>query len=71
MRKINLTLFVLCATLLWVGAAQTQRYIDNGDGTITDTSTNLMREKKTGTVGYARSPGEYFAPGRHCPAEVR
>jgi len=29
------------------------RYVDNGDGTVTDTKTNLMWEKKTGTVGTA------------------
>ncbi len=30
---------------------QTPRFVDNGDGTITDTQTGLMWEKKTGTVG--------------------
>jgi hypothetical protein len=37
----------LCATSLWVGAAEAQRYVDNGDGTVTDNTTHLMWEKKT------------------------
>lgn len=47
MRKINPTLFALCATLLWVGAAHAQRYVDNGNGTVSDTTTGLMWEQKT------------------------
>jgi hypothetical protein len=34
-----------------VGSAFAHRYIDNGDGTISDTRTGLMWEKKTGIVG--------------------
>lgn len=30
------------------------RFVDNGDGTVTDTQTRLMWEKKTGTVGGSR-----------------
>ncbi len=34
------------------------RFVDNGDGTVTDNSTNLMWEKKTGALGgYAVCPG--------------
>ena len=50
MRSINLTLFALCAILLWAGAAQAQRYVDNGDGTVSDLTTGLMWEKKTGSL---------------------
>src|SRR5262249_15010886 len=32
-------------------AAASPRYVDNGDGTLTDLTTCLMWEKKTGTVG--------------------
>ena len=43
--------------MLWVGAALAQaadRFIDNGDGTLSDTKTGLMWEKKTpaGTGGW-------------------
>jgi Protein of unknown function (DUF1566) len=47
MRKMKPALLALCATLLWVGAAEAQRYVDNGDGTVTDNTTHLMWEKKT------------------------
>jgi len=62
MRKISLTV-IACALLLCVGTAQAQcveqcakapaqqRFVDNGDGTITDTCTNLMWEKKTTEAG--------------------
>jgi hypothetical protein len=69
MRKIKLTLFVTCATLLWVGAAYAQRFIDNGDGTITDTTTNLLWEKKTGNVDYGRRPITDRPLGRRCPGD--
>ena len=50
-RKATLTV-IACAMLLVVGTALAQaevRFIDNGDGTISDTQTGLMWEKKTGT----------------------
>jgi hypothetical protein len=50
-REINPTLFALCATLLWVGTAHAQRFVNNGDGTLSDTTTGLMWELKTGTFG--------------------
>jgi Protein of unknown function (DUF1566) len=52
-RKLCLTIVAVGATLLWrrTAQAQTARYLDNGDGTISDTTTGLMWEKKTGTVG--------------------
>jgi len=31
------------------------RYVDNGDGTVTDNQTGLMWEKKTGTIGSGNS----------------
>ena len=40
----------------WVCADFVQpqpRFVDNGDGTITDNQTGLMWEKKTGTLGNA------------------
>lgn len=39
----------------WVcaDAAPQPRFVDNGDGTITDNQTGLMWEKKTGTLGSA------------------
>lgn len=47
--KNTILTVVGCALLVWVGAAhaQTGRYVDNGDGTITDKNTGLMWEKKT------------------------
>ena len=36
----------MCVGLLWLGEAHAQRFIDNGDGTISDTTTGLMWEKK-------------------------
>lgn len=50
-RKASLTV-IACAMLLVVGTALAQaedRFIDNGDGTISDTQTGLMWEQKTGT----------------------
>ncbi len=40
-------------------AAGAKRFVDNGDGTITDNHTGLMWEKKTGTVGRG---GDYDHP---------
>ena len=51
MKKLNLTATALCAAMLWLGTAHAQRFIDNGDGTISDTKLGVMWEKKTGTVG--------------------
>jgi Protein of unknown function (DUF1566) len=45
--------------LLWLGTAQAQRYVDNGDGTITDNDTGLMWEKKT------EGPGEHNLNDRY------
>ena len=36
---------------VWVCRSDLPRYVDNGDGTVTDNQTGLMWEKKTGTVG--------------------
>ena len=47
MRKTSLAFIAVCVTLLWMRAAQAQQFIDNGDGTISDTTTRLMWEKKT------------------------
>jgi hypothetical protein len=56
MKSISLTVISVCATLLWAGAVRAQpRFIDNGDGTISDTKTGLMWEKKTGKVGRPRA----------------
>jgi len=52
-RKASLTV-IACAMLLVVGTALAQaedRFIDNGDGTISDTQTGLMWEKKTANPG--------------------
>jgi uncharacterized protein DUF1566 len=50
MGKTSFTISAICAALLWVGTAHaTPRFIDNGDGTISDTTTGLMWEKKTGS----------------------
>src|SRR5258708_14657161 len=49
-RKASLTV-IACAMLLVVGTALAQaedRFIDNGDGTISDTQTGLMWGEKTG-----------------------
>src|SRR5258707_13686634 len=57
-RKASLTV-IACAMLLVVGTALAQaedRFIDNGDGTISDTQTGLMWEKKTGTPGGPTNP---------------
>ncbi|PTN38207.1 hypothetical protein [Desulfonatronum sp. SC1] len=38
--------FMLCLTgLVMTGQAQAQRFVDNGNGTVTDTVTNLMWTK--------------------------
>jgi hypothetical protein len=57
-RKASLTV-IACAMLLVVGTALTQaevRFIDNGDGTISDTQTGLMWEKKTPNPGGLPNP---------------
>lgn len=41
------------------------RFIDNGDGTLTDNSTGLMWEKKTGTVGIPRDCSRTPCPDPH------
>jgi len=67
MKKVLLTLLVsLCfgvIGIMWIGCSEDgmnpgdglaggqERFIDNGDGTVTDADTGLMWEKKTGTVG--------------------
>ncbi len=47
MRKASVTVMAACVGLPWLGEAHARRYIDNGDGTISDTTTGLMWEKKT------------------------
>jgi hypothetical protein len=47
MRKTSLTVAAVCATLLWPGLAQAQRFTDNGHSTVTDQQSGLMWEKKT------------------------
>jgi hypothetical protein len=54
--SIVVTLGVLATAIGFAGKGNTatppgQRYVDNGDGTITDNLTGLMWEKKTGTFG--------------------
>jgi hypothetical protein len=46
MRKTRLTVAAVCATL-WAWVANAQGSTDNGDGTVTDHQTGLMREKET------------------------
>jgi len=46
MRKTSSAFIAMCATLLWMGAAQAQQFIDNGDGTISDPKTRLTWERK-------------------------
>jgi len=66
MRKTSLTAIAVCAKLLWTGMVRAQpRFIDNGDGTISDTKTRLMWEKKTGKVGRPR------ARSARCEQSVR
>ena len=44
--------FVLCLTgLVMSGEAQAQRFVDNGNGTVTDTATNLMWTKNADPFG--------------------
>ena len=57
MRRTSPTV-IACALLLWTGTAQAQtRYVDNGDGTVSDKKTGLMWEKKTGNPGGSSNPG--------------
>ncbi len=43
---------MLCLTgLVMSGEAQAQRFVDNGDGTVTDTATNLMWTKDVKALG--------------------
>lgn len=59
MRKTGLT--VIACALLCVSTALAQaedRFIDNGDGTISDTKTGLIWEKKTGEAGGSSNPGD-------------
>jgi hypothetical protein len=52
---------IACALLLCAGTALGQaedRFIDNGDGTISDRKTGLMWEKKTGEAGGPSNPGD-------------
>ena len=51
MAKTSLTVAAFSAALLGAGAAHAQRFIDNGDGTLTDRQSGLMWEKKTSTGG--------------------
>ena len=60
MRQTGLTV-IACALLLCAGTALGQaehRFIDNGDGTISDRKTGLMWEKKTGEAGGPSNPGD-------------
>jgi len=44
--------FVLCLTgLVMTGEAQAQRFVDNGNGTVTDTVTGLMWTKNANQIG--------------------
>lgn len=61
LRKASLTAIAI-VLLLSVGTARAQRYIDNGDGTISDTKTGLMWEQKTGTL----EPQNEESPNRFC-----
>ena len=67
MRKLTLSVIGLCVAWLWLGAetenakspqAAASRFIDNGDGTVSDPSAGLMWEKKTGALFGAPDPGE-------------
>jgi uncharacterized protein DUF1566 len=60
MRQTGLTV-IACALLLCAGTALGQaehRFIDNGDGTISDRKTGLMWEKKTGEAGGPSNAGD-------------
>jgi len=48
----------------WVCKSALPRWVDNGDGTVTDNQTGLMWEKKTGTVG---QPVSCSPPKAPCP----
>ena len=43
--------FMLCLTGLMSGEARAQRFVDNGNGTVTDTVTNLMWTKDANPFG--------------------
>ena len=44
--------FMLCLTGLVIsGEAEAQRFVDNGNGTVTDTQTGLMWTKSANTIG--------------------
>ena len=67
MRKLTLSVIGLCVAWLWLGAetenakspqAAASRFIDNGDGTVSDPSAGLMWEKKTGTPFGAPDPSD-------------
>jgi len=58
----NLSNTIPCAGTGQDGATQTgvvRRYIDNGDGTITDTQTGLMWEKKSNDGGIHNTGNQY------------
>lgn len=65
MRNLFIALFCLCAGMLWPSSASAQliklpkllsRFIDNGDGTVTDNQTGLMWAKTTGDLNGAPDP---------------
>ena len=44
------------------GCSDEPRFVDNGDGTVTDNETGLMWEKKTGTLGEGRDCPDFRSP---------
>jgi hypothetical protein len=59
MRKTGLTVIACALLCVCTALAQAEdRFIDNGDGTISDTKTGLMWEKKTGEAGGSSNPGD-------------
>jgi uncharacterized protein DUF1566 len=57
MRRPSVMLLAFCAMFVWVGVVYASQFKDNGDGTVTDNTTGLMWEKKTGIIG-AANPGD-------------
>ena len=66
MKHIGILLLVGTLIAAGAGSAFAERFIDNGDGTITDTETGLMWEKKTGTL----ADGNHVCPGGPTCADV-
>jgi hypothetical protein len=57
MKRTSLTAIAVCVGLLWLGEAHADRFETHANnvavpkGTVYDTTTNLLWEKQTGTVG--------------------